>query len=70
MNMKEKKNLIRKIIDAHVCTKKYFIEFSISIFSLYEKIGKNLNMFNSNLNHIKNLELILIDKIIEKKIKK
>jgi len=60
-NILEKKNLIKKIIEAHLWIRKYFIEFSISIFSLYEKIGKNLNMFNSRLNHIKNLELTLID---------
>jgi len=69
-NILEKKNLIKKIIEAHLWIRKYFIEFSISIFSLYEKIGKNLNMFNSRLNHIKNLELTLIDIIIENKIKK
>jgi len=69
-NINIKKNLIRKIIDAHLWIKKYFIEFSISIFSLYEKTGKNLNIFNSNLSHIKNLEFTLIDSIIEKKIKK
>jgi len=68
-NILEKKNLIKKIIEAHLWIRKYFIEFSISIFSLYEKIGKNLNMFNSRLNHIKNLELTLIDIIIENKIK-
>ena len=68
--MKEKKNLIRKIIDAHLCTKKYFIEFSISMCSFEEMIGKKLIIFNSNNIHIKKLEFTLneikIDKIIKK----
>jgi len=56
--------------DANLWIKKYFIEFSISIFSLVEIIGKNLSIFNSSLIHIIKLELNLIDIIIEKKIKK
>jgi len=56
--------------DANLWIKKYFIEFSISIFSLVEIMGKNLSIFNSSLIHIIKLELNLIDIIIEKKIKK
>ena len=56
--------------DANLWIKKYFIEFSISIFSLVEIMGKNLSIFNSSLIHIMKLELNLIDIIIEKKIKK
>ena len=66
----KKKNLIRKIIEAQLWIKKYFIEFSISICSFEEIIGKNLIIFNSNNIHIKKLEFILneikIDKIIKK----
>jgi len=65
-----KKKLKRKIIEAHLWTKKYFMAFSNSKFIFEDIIGKNLNMFNSNLNHIKKLELILNDKIIEINIKK
>jgi len=53
--------------DANLWIKKYFIEFSISIFSLVEIMGKNLSIFNSSLIHIIKLELNLIDIIIEKK---
>jgi len=56
--------------DANLWIKKYFIEFSISIFSLVEIIGKNLSIFNSSLIHIIKLELNLIDIIIEKRFKK
>ena len=66
----KKKNLNKNITDANLWIKKYFIEFSISIFSLVEIIGKNLSIFNSSLIHIIKLELNLIDIIIEKKIKK
>ena len=66
----KKKNLNKNITDANLWIKKYFIEFSISMFSLVEIIGKNLSIFNSSLIHIIKLELNLIDIIIEKKIKK
>ena len=56
--------------DANLWIKKYFIEFSISILSLVEIIGKNLSIFNSSLIHIIKLELNLIDIIIEKRFKK
>jgi len=56
--------------DANLWIKKYFIEFSISIFFLVEIIGKNLSIFNSSLIHIIKLELNLIDIIIEKRFKK
>ena len=65
----KKKNLNKNITDANLWTKKYFIEFSISIFSLVEIIGKNLSIFNSSLIHIIKLELNLIDIIIEKRLK-
>lgn len=55
--------------DANLWIKKYFIEFSISIFSLVEIMGKNLSIFNSSLIHIIKLELNLIDIIIEKRLK-
>ena len=66
----KKKNLNKNMTDANLWIKKYFIEFSISIFSLVEIMGKNLSIFNSSLIHIIKLELNLIDIIIEKKIKK
>ena len=65
----KKKNLNKNITDANLWIKKYFIEFSISIFSLVEIIGKNLSIFNSSLIHIIKLELNLIDIIIEKRLK-
>lgn len=61
----KKKNLRRKIIEAQLWTKKYFIEFSNSIDNLDEMIGKNLNIFNSRLIHIKKFELILKEKTID-----
>jgi len=70
MNKFKKKKLIKKITEAHLWIKKYFIEFSISICSLDEIIGKNLIIFNSSNIHIKKLEFTLkeikIDKIIKK----
>ena len=61
----QKKNLIKKIIDAHLWIIKYFTEFSNSIFNPEEIIGKNLNILISNLIHIINLELNLIAIIID-----
>ena len=55
----QKKNLIKKIIDAHLWIIKYFTEFSNSIFNPEEIIGKNLNILISSLIHIINLELNL-----------
>jgi len=68
--MKKKKNLIKKITDAHLWMRKYFIEFSISIFSFDDITGKNLNIFNSKLIHISKLEFTLKEIIIEIIIKK
>ena len=69
-NKFKKKNLLKKIIEAHLWIKKYFIEFSISMCSFEEMIGKKLIIFNSNNIHIKKLEFTLneikIDKIIKK----
>ena len=65
-----KKNLIKKMIEAHLWIKKYFIEFSISIYSFEEIIGKNLNIFNSNNIHIRKFEFILKEIKIEINIKK
>ena len=56
----QKKNLIKKIIEAQLWIIKYFTEFSNSIFIPEEIIGKNLNILISNLIHIINLELNLI----------
>ena len=66
----KKKNLNKNITDANLWIKKYFIEFSISIFSLVEIIGKNLSILISKLIHIINLELNLIAIIIDRNIKK
>ena len=69
-NKFNKKNLIKKITEAHLWIKKYFIEFSISICSFEEIIGKNLIIFNSNNIHMRKLEFTLseikTDKIIKK----
>ena len=69
-NRFKKKNLLKKIIEAHLWIKKYFIEFSISMCSFEEIIGKKLIIFNSNNIHIRKLEFTLreikIDKIIKK----
>jgi len=70
LTIKKKKNLIKKVIEAHLWMRKYFIEFSISTFSFEDIIGKNLNIFNSNLIHINNLDVTLKDIIIEINIKK
>ncbi len=50
--MKEKSNILNKNHrEAILWTKKYFILFSSSyIFLLKEIKGRNINMFNSNLN--------------------
>ena len=55
----EKKNLIKKIIDAQLWIKKYLTEFSNSIFRPDEIIGRNLNILISKLTHIIKLELKL-----------
>ena len=49
---------------------KYLTEFSNSIFSPEEIIGKNLSILISKLIHIINLELNLIAIIIDRNIKK
>ena len=46
------------------------MEFSISIFSFDDIIGKNLNIFNSNLIHNNKLDVILKAKIIDINISK
>ena len=56
----QKKNLIKKIIEAHLWIIKYLTEFSSSIFNPEEIIGKNLNILISKLIHIIRLELNLI----------
>ena len=58
------------MIEAILWIKKYFIEFSIGEYSLDIIIGKNLNILISNLSHIINLELNLIDIIIDTNNKK
>jgi len=70
LTTKKKKNLIKKVIEAHLWMRKYFIEFSISTFSFEDIMGKNLNIFNSNLIHINNLDVTLKEIIIEINIKK
>ena len=55
----EKKNLIKKIIEAQLWIKKYLTEFSNSILRPDEIIGRNLNILISNLIHIIKLELKL-----------
>ena len=66
----QKKKLIKKIIEAHLWIIKYLTEFSNSIFSPEEIIGKNLSILISKLIHIMNLELNLIAIIIDRNIKK
>ena len=66
----QKKKLIKKIIEAHLWIIKYLTEFSNSIFSPEEIIGKNLSILISKLIHIINLELNLIAIIIDRNIKK
>ena len=55
----EKKNLIKKIIEAQLWIKKYLTEFSNSILRPDEIIGRNLNILISSLIHIIKLELKL-----------
>ena len=49
------------MIEAILWIKKYFIEFSIGEYSLDVIIGRNLNIFNSNLTHIIIAEFLLIE---------
>ena len=46
------------------------MEFSISIFSFDDIIGKNLNIFNSNLIHNNKLDVILKARILDININK
>ena len=52
-------------MDAQLWIIKYFTEFSNSMFTPDEIIGRNLSMLISNLIHIINLELNLIAIIID-----
>jgi len=62
---------IIKRMEAKLCTRKYFTEFSISrLLSKDEIIGINLSMFNSRPTHMHKNELelaIIINLIIKKK---
>jgi len=52
-------------MDAQLWIIKYFTEFSNSMFTPDEIIGRNLSMLISNLIHIINLELKLVAIIID-----
>ena len=52
-------------MDAQLWIIKYFTEFSNSMFTPDEMIGRNLSMLISNLIHIINLELKLVAIIID-----
>ena len=58
-SIKDKKLPIRNIVDAHLCTKKYFIGFSSKLIFLLAIIGRNLNILNSRLTHNMKIELLL-----------
>jgi len=57
-------------IDAHLCTKKYFIPFSIDRLPSDDIVGKNLKRFNSNENQTNKIDSDLTEIIKEEMISK